>query len=569
MAGLAIRGRPGAMRLRPARDEIAMRVMLVLLGLWLLATVALPLWTLLSKSFQDFNGNFVGLANYVRYVSTPSLLASFWNSLTIATITTAIVIPLAFVYAYALTRSCMRWRGLFQALALIPILAPSLLPAIALIYLFGNQGFLKFLLFGNTIYGPLGIVIAQVFYCFPHALMILVTALAMADARLYEAASVLGASRTRTFFTVTLPGAKYGLISAGFVVFTLVITDFGIAKVIGGRFNVLATDVYKQVVGQQNFEMGAVVGMVLLVPAVLAFVADRVVQRRQVAVLSARAVPLQPKPASLRDWLLFAYCVAVAAILLTILGVAAWGSLIKFWPYNLTLTLDNYAFDKFDATGWRAYFNSLELAALTATFGTALVFVGAYLMEKSRGFGFGRGVVQLLAMLPLAVPGLVLGLAYIFFFNAPSNPLGFVYGTMAILVINTIAHFYTVSHLTAVTALKQLDAEFEAVGASLKVPFWTTLTRVTIPVCSPAILDIFVYLFVNAMTTVSAVIFLYSTYTKLASITVVNMDEAGFTAAAAAMSVTIVLTSAVVKLLHLALDRLLARTTHAWRRRTR
>jgi iron(III) transport system permease protein len=557
------------MRLRPARDEIAMRVLLVLLGLWLLATVALPLWTLLSKSFQDFNGNFVGLANYVRYVSTPSLLASFWNSLTIATITTAIVIPLAFVYAYALTRSCMRWRGLFQALALIPILAPSLLPAIALIYLFGNQGFLKFLLFGNTIYGPLGIVIAQVFYCFPHALMILVTALAMADARLYEAASVLGASRTRTFFTVTLPGAKYGLISAGFVVFTLVITDFGIAKVIGGRFNVLATDVYKQVVGQQNFEMGAVVGMVLLVPAVLAFVADRVVQRRQVAVLSARAVPLQPKPASLRDWLLFAYCVAVAAILLTILGVAAWGSLIKFWPYNLTLTLDNYAFDKFDATGWRAYFNSLELAALTATFGTALVFVGAYLMEKSRGFGFGRGVVQLLAMLPLAVPGLVLGLAYIFFFNAPSNPLGFVYGTMAILVINTIAHFYTVSHLTAVTALKQLDAEFEAVGASLKVPFWTTLTRVTIPVCSPAILDIFVYLFVNAMTTVSAVIFLYSTYTKLASITVVNMDEAGFTAAAAAMSVTIVLTSAVVKLLHLALDRLLARTTHAWRRRTR
>jgi iron(III) transport system permease protein len=569
MAGLAIRGRPGAMRLRPARDEIAMRVLLVLLGLWLLTTVALPLWTLLSKSFQDFNGNFVGLANYVRYVSTPSLLASFWNSLTIATITTAIVIPLAFVYAYALTRSCMRWRGLFQALALIPILAPSLLPAIALIYLFGNQGFLKFLLFGNTIYGPLGIVIAQVFYCFPHALMILVTALAMADARLYEAASVLGASRTRTFFTVTLPGAKYGLISAGFVVFTLVITDFGIAKVIGGRFNVLATDVYKQVVGQQNFEMGAVVGMVLLVPAVLAFVADRVVQRRQVAVLSARAVPLQPKPASLRDWLLFAYCVAVAAILLTILGVAAWGSLIKFWPYNLTLTLDNYAFDKFDATGWRAYFNSLELAALTATFGTALVFVGAYLMEKSRGFGFGRGVVQLLAMLPLAVPGLVLGLAYIFFFNAPSNPLGFVYGTMAILVINTVAHFYTVSHLTAVTALKQLDAEFEAVGASLKVPFWTTLTRVTIPVCSPAILDIFVYLFVNAMTTVSAVIFLYSTYTKLASITVVNMDEAGFTAAAAAMSVTIVLTSAVVKLLHLALDRLLARTTHAWRRRTR
>jgi iron(III) transport system permease protein len=309
--------------------------------------------------------------------------------------------------------------------------------------------------------------------------------------------------------------------------------------------------------------------MVLLLPAVLAFVADRIVQRRQVAVLSARAVPLEPRPSAARDWILFAYCAVVAGLLLAILLVAAWGSLIKFWPYNLSLTLANYEFDKFDASGWGAYFNSLQLAAWTATIGTAVVFLGAYMVEKSRGFGAARGVVQLLAMLPLAVPGLVLGLAYIFFFNARWNPLGFLYATMGLLVLNTVAHFYTVSHLTAATALKQLDAEFESVGASLKVPFWTTLWRVTIPVCSPAILDIFVYLFVNAMTTVSAVIFLYSTYTKLASITVVNMDEAGFTAAAAAMSVTIVLTSAGVKMLHLALDRLLARTTHGWRRRAR
>ena len=212
MAGGASPSR-GAARLRPARDELVMRGLLVLLGAWLFVAVALPLWTLLSKSFHDFNGNFVGLANYLRYVSTPSLLASFWNSLAIAVVTTAIVIPLAFVYAYALTRSCMRLKGLFQALALIPILAPSLLAAIALIYLFGNQGFLKFLLFGGTIYGATGIVVAQVFYCFPHALMILVTALSMADARLYEAASALGASRTRTFLTVTLPGAKYGVVT--------------------------------------------------------------------------------------------------------------------------------------------------------------------------------------------------------------------------------------------------------------------------------------------------------------------------------------------------------------------
>ena len=565
-AAVATAGAAGpAMRL--SRDDWLLRIGIVVLIAWLGLTVALPLWALLSKSFENNRGEFVGLANYLRYVSTPALLWSLWNSVFVALVTTAIVLPLAFVYAFALTRSCMRWKPLFQALALIPILAPSLLPAISLIYLFGNQGFLKSWLLGNQIYGALGIVIAQVFYCFPHALMILVTALAMADARLYEAADALGASKRRAFFTVTLPGAKYGVISAGFVVFTFVITDFGIAKVIGGGYNVLATDVYKQVVGQQNFEMGAVVGMVLLAPAVLAFFADRVVQRRQMAVLSARAVPLEPKPSAARDNALFAYCAVVAGLLTAILAVAAWGSLITYWPYNLTLTLSNYAFQNFDASGWGSYWNSIRLAAMTAVIGTVIIFLGAYLIEKTRGFAFGRGLAQLLAMLPLAVPGMVLGIAYIFFFNAPSNPLNFIYATLTILVVNTISHFYTVSHLTAVTALKQLDAEFESVSQSLKVPVWRTFFRVTVPVCLPAILDIAVYMFMNAMTTVSAVVFLYGSSTKLASVAILNIQESGVDAAAAAMAMTIVATSAGVKLAHLGLNRLLHRTTQAWRRR--
>ncbi len=554
-------------RVRASRDDLIQRAGILVLVLWLGATVAAPLGLLLAKSFQNGRGDFVGLANYVRYFSTPALFASLENSVGVAAISTAIVVPLAFVYAYALTRSCMPAKGLFQALALIPILAPSLLPAISLIYLFGNQGFFKSWMFGNSIYGPVGIVIAQVFYCFPHALMILVTALAMADARLYEAADALGASTTRIFWTVTLPGARYGVISAAFVIFTLVITDFGIAKVIGGGFNVLATDVYKQVIGQQNFEMGAVVGMILLAPALLSFVADRMVQRRQMAALTVRAVPLVPQPAPRRDAALFAFCLVMAGIMLGVLGIAAWGSLITYWPYNLSLTLANYQFDRLDASGWGAYWNSLRFAGFTAVIGTAIVFLGAYLVEKSRGFVAARGLAQLLAMLPLAVPGLVLGLSYIFFFNARWNPFNVIYATMAILIVNTIAHFYTVSHLTAVTALKQLDAEFESVSQSLKVPFWRTLTRVTIPVCLPAILDVAVYMFMNAMTTVSSVIFLYGTNTKLAAIAIINMDEAGATAAAAAMAMTIVATSAVVKALHVALARALERTTHAWRRR--
>jgi iron(III) transport system permease protein len=474
---------------------------------------------------------------------------------------------MAFLYAFALTRSRMKFKGLFYAAALLPVFAPSLLSAISLIYLFGNQGILKSLLFGGSIYGPLGIIISQVYYCFPAALIILVTALTLADARLYEVAEALGTSKFRVFHTVTLPGVKYGLINACFVVFTLVVTDFGIAKVIGGRYNVLATDIFKQVIGQQNFEMGAVVGFVLLLPAVIAFGADRITQRRQVALLSARAVPLEPRPALRRDWGLFAFCAIVGGLIFGLLAMSAWASVVTRWPYNLTMTLKNYAFGDFDTNGWAAYWNSVVLASWTAVIGTFVIFLGAYLLEKTRGFALGRGIAQFMAMLPMAVPGLVLGLAYIFFFNARGNPLGFIYATMIILVINSITHFYTVSHLTATTSLKQLDPEFEAVSSSLKVSLLRTMARVTVPVCLPAVLDISIYLFVNAMTTVSAVIFLYSTDTKLAAVTIINMDESGFTAAAAAMAMAIVATSASVKIAHVLLTHRFERITQAWRRR--
>ena len=552
---------------RLSTEDVVMRVAILALVTFLLLAIALPLATLLSKSFQDNQGRFIGLANYARYFATPSLVISVWNSFWVAVLATVIVVPLAFLYAYGLARTRVRAKGFFLAVAMLPLFAPSLLSAISLIYIFGNQGFLKSWLLGASVYGPIGIILAQVFYCFPHALMILITALSLADGRLYETAEAMGTPRWRVFWTVTLPGVRYGLMSAMFVVFTLVVTDFGIAKVIGGQFNVLATDAYKQVIGQQNFEMGAVVGFVLLVPAVVAFVLDRQIQRRQVALLSARAVPLEPRPNAAKDAAFTIYCLVVGGLIAAVLGVAVWGSFITYWPYNLSLTLKNYNFANFEPNGYGPYFASLQMATIAAVVGTAIVFTGAYLIEKGQGFRTGRTVAQLLAMLPMAVPGLVLGLGYVFFINAKWNPLGVLYGTILLLAINSIAHFYTTAHVTAVTALKQIDNEFEAVSASLKVPFYRTFARVTVPICMPAILDIAVYMFVNALTTVSAVIFLYGASNKLASISVVHMDEAGATAAAAAMATLIVLTALAAKLLHLLLDRLVFGKLQAWRRR--
>ena len=509
----------------------------------------------------------VGFSNFITYFSTPSLFRSIQNSLVIALISTVITVGLAFWFAYALNRSCMRFKGIFRLIAMAPILVPSLLPGIALVYLFGNQGMLKAFLLGETIYGPIGIIIGSIFFTFPHAMLIITTALSISDARLYEAAVSLRASRWRTFWTVTIPGARYGLISASFVVFNLVITDFGLPKVIGGQFNMLAVDIYKQVIGQQNFEMGAVVSVVLLVPAIFAFAIDRQVQKKQVALLSARSVVFEPKPNKSFDLICTLYCAFVAIFIMGIIGVCQYAALIKFWPYDLSLSLKNYNFDLMDGGGWQAYRNSIQLGLLTAFFGTIMVFTGAYMVEKTKGFQKGRALFQMLAMLPMAVPGMVLGLAYIFFFNNPANPLNLIYGTMIILVVSTVTHFYTVSHLTAVTALKQMDTEFESVAASLKQPFYKLFARVTVPVCMPAILNISIYLFVNAMTTVSAVVFLYSTDTALASVAVLNMDDAGDIAPAAAMGMMIFYTNAAARLIHLSLSHVILKRSQAWRQR--
>ncbi|AHK46720.1 MULTISPECIES: putative 2-aminoethylphosphonate ABC transporter permease subunit [unclassified Ensifer] len=507
----------------------------------------------------------IGVENFKTYFSTPALARSIYNSVLMASISTVVTVSIAFALAYALTRSCMPLKGLFRGILTIPILVPSLLPGIALVYLFGNQGVFKDWLLGYSIYGPIGIVIGSVFFTLPHAFLIILTALSVADARHYEAAASLRAGKWRTFTTVTVPGARYGLVSAAFVVFTLVITDFGLPKVIGGQYGMLAVDIYKQVIGQQNFEMGAVVSVILLVPAVLAFAVDRRMQKRQVALLSARAVPYAPKRNVRMDGFCFAFSCLVSLFILGMIAMCQIAALVKFWPYDLTLTTKNFAFDLMDGGGWAAYANSIKLALLTAFFGSVIVFAGAYMVEKADGFRFGRGVFHFLAMMPMAVPGMVLGLAYIFFFNNPANPLNSIYGTMTILVVCTVTHFYTVAHLTALTALKQMDPEFESVGASLKQPFHRLFFRVTLPVCLPAILNIGIYLFVNAMTTVSAVVFLYSTDTKLASVAVLNMDDAGDIAPAAAMGMMIFYTNVVAKLIHAGVTRGLLARTQAWR----
>lgn len=552
---------------RLSRDNIILAVILLVALSFMALFVLMPLWAMLVKALQNNHGEFVGLANFTEYFSSSALWGSVANTFILGFIVTGIVSLLAFGYAYALSRSCMPMKGLFRILGSAPILAPSLLPAISLIFLFGNQGIFKSWLGEQSVYGMLGISLGLIFWTFPHALMIITTSLRTSDARLYEAARALKTPGWKVFFTVTLPTAKYGLISTLIVVFTLVVCDFGVPKVIGGSFNVLATDIFKQVVGQQNFSMGAVTSILLLLPAALAFIVDRWVQKKQKSLFDTRSVAYQPSPNRLRDTLCLVYCLLVCSAIVLVLGMAIYGSLVTFWPWNQTLTLNNYDFSQVSTYGWSPYFNSLSLASFTALLGTAIIFISAYAIERGRAFPLARQAMQMFSMIPMAVPGMVLGLGYIFYFNDVNNPLNLLYGTMLLLVLNTVTHYYTVGHITALTALKQIPQELEASAASIKLPQYRLLFKVTLPVCLPAVLDIASYLFINALTTTSAVVFLYSTDTIPASVSVLNMDDAGQTGAAAAMAVMIMFSAALVKLFHLFTESRLIDKTQAWRKR--
>jgi iron(III) transport system permease protein len=524
---------------------------LLVAGLLVVGTL-LPIGALLIKSILDPAGNFVGAANFERYATEPGLAIAAWNSVTLSSLATLITILIAYPFSFALTRSLIPYKGLFRAIIMLPLLAPSLLPALGMIYLFGTQGSLKSWLMGGQLYGPFGIVVGSVFYALPTAVLILSAGLAAGDGRLYEAARALKAGPWRAFFAITLPSSRYSLVSACSVVFVLVFTDFGVPTVVGGSTNMLATDIYKLVIGRFDFQLGAVVGVLLLIPAIVAYVIDFSARRAQRATLSGKSIPVTPVRSLARDAVLTGFCVVVSIAVLGVIGMAIFGSLVKFWPYNLTIDFQNYTRLFSDEDDGRAIVASLLLASWTAFAGALAVAVSGWLVARRVGQNWLLQVVQGLAMLPVAVPGLVLGLGYIFFFNEPANPLNVIYASLAILVLCTVAHFYTVPHLMVVGALLRADPEIDLAARALHATPTYTARRIHLPALLPTLVDVAGYYFVNAMTTVSALIFLFTANTRVGSIVVVNLLEGSRYGQAAALSIVIMLISLLATLVQIA-----------------
>ena len=478
-----------------------------------------------------------------------------------------------------LTRRNIPGKMFFQFIARLPLFAPTMLLGMSLIYLFGNKGILTGLGFVIPLYGRTGIIISETIYGIPVALMILMVAFSAADNRLYEAAEVMGTGSLRKMFTITIPGIKYGLINALFVCFTYSFTDFGAPSVVGGNYNVLATDIYKQVIGQQNFNAGAVLGIMMMIPTVISFVVDRITSRKQTSAISSRSVPYRIRKNRLADIFGFVFCAVITLLMLGFFGISLYGSLITFWPYNLTLTLSNYNFSAISSgIGMRAILQSLKVSVIVAFLGTIVAFLDAYVVEKVRHFPKLRKLLYFFSIAPNAIPGTVIGLAYILFFNPKwfaipgttyviENSFAFLYNTTAILVCVNIIHYFSVPFITASTALKRLDKEFELVSDSLKVPFEKTLLRITLPLSCQAILEMAVYFFMNSMVTVSAIVFLCTSATQMTSVLIMNVQGAGKDAQAAALCMVLLGINVAVRLGYELLNHIFGKRTEAWKKR--
>jgi len=523
--------------------------------LWLpLAALVLffgiPMLSIAWRSVMQDSGG-IGWGNYAALLDTPGVRRALSNSLLLGAVTTAVTLLLAFVVAYGMERTCMPGRNFVGMALALPMLAPSLVLGLGLIFLLGRNGIVgKMLGVRPEIYGFWGLLIADVLYALPQAVLIVRTALRQGDARQYDAAEVLGATPWRQFRDITLPQARYGLLSAAFVVFTITITDFGNAVVIGGNFPVLATEIYNQVSGQMKFGMGAVVGLLLLAPAALSIFIERFAARRAGAGAES-ALPPTPTRRAGRDTAFFFANLVIAGSIVAVVATVVLASFIRLWPYRLDLSLKHY--DITIAGGYAPLWTSLWVSALAAIIGTALLFLLCFGIRRLPGPA--ARAATLLSALPVGVPGLVLGLAYVFTFNAGGMPWGLLYGTAILLALCNYYHYHTQGFVTMMTGMRNVPATLEDATTVLGGGTWRVLRDVVLPALMPTLLAVLVFLFMRSMVTLSAVIFLITPSLPMGAVTVMRLDEAGFTSQAAAFSTCIM---AVVGSLALALH-LLAR----------
>ena len=528
-------------------------LLMYVLLMFFIVVLIFPIITLFIRAFL-VDGQFVGIDNFKTYFLTPALFASLKNSLFVSTVASCITVVISFIFAYGVHRTNIKLKKTVNFIALLPLFIPTMTHAIALIYLFGENGLfttgffglIKDLSFHFPLYGKWGIILAECIFVFPALYMMFTVAFNSCDYRLYEAGDILGASNARMFRTITLPSMKYTIVSAFFSSFTMIFSDFGIAKVLGGNYNLLATDIYKQVIGQSNITMGATVGILLVIPSIISFIIDIKVSKKSNA-LDSNAKEFKIKDNKIRDIIIGALVYLVVAFIMCIFIAIILAAFINQWPYDLTFTLKWFTINTVGLSAIHIFINTIFVSLSAAILGTIIVIFTAYITQRFVKFKKITRIIDLFGIIPLAIPGLVIGLSYLLFFNESKNPLKFFYGTFIIIVLSNIIHFFSMPYITMKSAIQKIDKEYENVSETMGVPWYSVFDKVILVLLQPAIIEIFQYYFLNSMMTVSALVFLYTSKTKVAAVEMLATYDEGFVASTAAIAIMILITNLIVK----------------------
>lgn len=476
---------------------------------------------------------------FAQVLHSAQFLPALRNSVAAALTATLISLALSMPAAWCLERTAIRGKAFFGMVFIIPMLIPSISHAFGLVALFGANGALtNFFHWNGSIYGFWGIVAGSVMYSFPVSFLMFSSILQYEDGSPYMAAQVLGVPAWNQFTDITLPYLRKTFISAFFAVFTMVITDYGVPLMVGGKTITLSVLMYNKAVAMVDYDSGSVIGAFLLVPAVIAFLVD--LFNPDNAQNSFTVEAIRPAANKLRDLLAYAFCTVVS--LGVFAPIVAFCGMVFETKYPVDPQFTLHHIQSTLQKGADQYLtNSILCALATAVLGTLLAFVCAYLTTRVQG-PFRRWL-HLVAITSMAIPGLVLGLSYVIFFNG--TPL---YGTFLILVLVDTIHFFASPYLMMYNTLGKVNPNLEAVGQSLGVSRVHIILDVILPKVLGTLLEMFSYFFVNAMMTISAVSFLAPPAPKVVALMINQFEAQLLMESAAFVSLLILFVNLIVKL---------------------
>jgi iron(III) transport system permease protein len=537
-------------------------LLVTLVAVWLLLGlfVLYPLVELLTRAFVD-DGRFT-LAPLLESLADPGHRAAFFNSLFLATSVGLLGTALGFLFALTAVRTGLgrHWLTLLDAAALLPLVSPPFTTSISIIFSFGPKGLITHDLLGFANISPYGFwttTLAETLTYFPIAYLTLRPILAAIDPNLEEMAFSLGGSRWRIFRTVTLPLAIPGFANAFLLLFAASLADFATPLILAGNsFPVLPTQAFLQITGMFDFKGGSVLSLILLVPAVFVFLLQRYWVGRRTYVTVTGKVGQRSRSRAMAPWagaLLVAGCFLVAALIAYFYALLLYASLVVAFGANNSFTWAHY--HVIFTEGLPAIRDTLIIAAIGMPLGGFYGVLVGYLIAR-REFP-GRRAMELVAMINYALPGTIVGIAYLIAFNDP--PLALTGG--ALIIVACYVFRYSPTGIRATVALlQQIDRSLEEASASLGAGSGQTFRRVTLPLIAPAFFAGLGVVFIRSMTAISATIFLVSLSWTLITVRILeNMTELSLGPAAAFSVFVILVVIVVTSGLNRALRRMTAR----------